>query len=183
MRVTLYNFIFHITATNKRRRNKITFFKDLKGNWIDDPPKIMEHTYTYFQHAFTTTHDKSNWNYIKSYPLNYKNNDLSSLDNPLTPSEIRNTIFSFKPFKSPDPDELHSFFFQKYWYIINSSVTNLFQQAFESGSLPDGINNTFLYLIPKILNANNLQNFRPIGLCNTIYKVVTKITSNRKNPT
>lgn len=59
---------FHITATNKKRRNKIIFFKDSEENWIDGPPKIMEHTYSYFQHAFTSNYDNLNWNSIKYDP-------------------------------------------------------------------------------------------------------------------
>lgn len=31
----------------------------------------------------------------------------------------------------------------------------------------------------KIPNANNLKNFRAIGLCNTAYKVIIKIIANR----
>lgn len=43
-------------------------------------------------------------------------------------------------------------------------------------------NNTYIGLIPKSDNANNLKNFRLIGLCNTIYKIVTKIIANRLKP-
>lgn len=60
---------FHISATNKIRKNKIAFFKDSEGNWIDDPPKIMDHTYSYFQQGFTTIHTYSNWFSIRSDPL------------------------------------------------------------------------------------------------------------------
>lgn len=39
-----------------------------------------------------------------------------------------------------------------------------------------------LFLIPKIPNANHLHNFRPIGLCNTIYKIITKTIANCIKP-
>lgn len=61
---------FHLSATNKRRINKIFFLKDLNGNWIDDPLKIMDHTYSYFQQVFTMNHDNSNLNSIKDDLLN-----------------------------------------------------------------------------------------------------------------
>lgn len=154
----------------------------MDGNGIDDPLQIMEHTYSYFQLVFTTNHDNSNWKSIKSDPLTHKCIDLSSLDKSIPPYEIRDAIFSFKPFKSPGPDGLHSFFFQKYWPIIKPFVTNLCINVFESGTLPLGTNDTYLCLIPKNFNVNNLKNLRPIGLCNTIYKVVTKIIANRLKP-
>lgn len=77
---------------------------------------------------------------------------------------------------------IYTLFFQKYWEVLKPSVIDLCCQAFDSGSLPEGINDTYLCLIPKFSNANNLKNFRPIGLCNTIYKVITKTIANRLKP-
>lgn len=44
------------------------------------------------------------------------------------------------------------------------------------------MNETLLCLILKCPQASMLKNFRPIGLCNTIYKTVTKIPLNRIKP-
>ena len=40
-------------------------------------------------------------------------------------------------------------------------------------------NSSFLALIPKEIGASNFSRFRPISLCNTGYKLVTKIIANR----
>lgn len=61
-------------------------------------------------------------------------------------------------------------------------MISLYQDVFNSGRIPDDINNTLLCLIPKILNTNNLKIFRPIGLCNTINKIITKVITNRLKP-
>lgn len=44
------------------------------------------------------------------------------------------------------------------------------------------MNETLLCLIPKCPQASMLKNFRPIGLCNIVYKTVTKIIVNRIKP-
>ena len=36
-----------------------------------------------------------------------------------------------------------------------------------------------IVLIPKKLGSETISHFRPISLCNTIYKIVTKILVNR----
>lgn len=53
------------------------------------------------------------------------------------------------------------------------------QQAFEQGSFPENFNNTLTVLIPKIDKLENFSHFRPISLCNVIYKIITKVIATR----
>ena len=41
------------------------------------------------------------------------------------------------------------------------------------------MNETLLVLIPKVEQPENLREFRPISLCDVIYKIITKIIANR----
>lgn len=41
------------------------------------------------------------------------------------------------------------------------------------------INHTFITLIPKVENPESANNFRPISLCSTIYKIIAKVLANR----
>lgn len=41
------------------------------------------------------------------------------------------------------------------------------------------INSTFVALIPKLDNPSTFNDFRPISLCNCIYKIIAKIIANR----
>lgn len=76
----------------------------------------MNHTRNYFLNIFTT-YVITDWSIIKIDKEIFHNIDLSSLDDPLKNHEIRNEIFSFKPYKAPGPDGLHPFFFKKYWQL------------------------------------------------------------------
>ena len=44
------------------------------------------------------------------------------------------------------------------------------------------INQTFIALIPKTDNPTSINHYRPISLCNTIYKIISKILANRLKP-
>lgn len=109
---------FHITASNRRRRNKITYFKDDSGQWLNDQHFIMSHIYNYFNNIFSTSHSTTDWNIVKCNLSSFHMYDLTTLDKPLSYREITRAIFSFKPFKAPGPNGLYPFFYQKYWHIV-----------------------------------------------------------------
>lgn len=106
----------------------------------------------------------------------------NTLDLPLRDSEIIIAVKSFKPTKSPGPDGLHPLFFQRYWDIVGNNTISLCRDIFHTSVIPLGLNKTYLCLIPKSNNASCLKNFRPIGLCNTLYKIITKIIANHLKP-
>ena len=56
------------------------------------------------------------------------------------------------------------------------------QKIFADRRLPEDLNYTHIALIPKIQGPETLGNYRPISLCNTVYKVVTKIIVARLRP-
>ena len=55
-------------------------------------------------------------------------------------------------------------------------------EFFTHGKLLKQINHTFIALIPKVDNPLQTQQFRPISLCNTIYKTISKLLVNRLRP-
>ena len=48
-----------------------------------------------------------------------------------------------------------------------------------SATIPSGWNDTIIVMIPKVENPNKVAQFRPISLCNVVYKAISKMLSNR----
>ena len=52
-------------------------------------------------------------------------------------------------------------------------------RALQGNRLSSTLNDTFITLVPKLPNPERVQQLRPIGLCNVVYKLITKCIVNR----
>lgn len=62
---------------------------------------------------------------------------------------------------------------------IGRNVTRLVFLILNGGSMDPSLDYNFIYLVPKHCNSISITNFRPISLCNFIYKLVSKIFVNK----
>jgi hypothetical protein len=81
--------------------------------------------------------------------------------------------------KAPGPDGFIALFYKKYWNIVKDVVISSVWDFFENSHLLKEQNHTFIALIPKKLGASTIHQFRPISLYNIIYKIISKILTNR----
>ena len=174
---------YHTSTLIRRRYNKIAKIRNSVGEWIVESDLIRTHIQHGFTQLFSTSHLTSISNFTA--PLlgpSISENDATDLADPVTPRDIKLSLWSFKPFKAPGPDGLHPGFFQRCWAQVGDSVVKEVTNIFSSGKMPRYLNKTLISLIPKCIGPETLNQYRPISLCNTVYKVVTRIIVNRIRP-
>ena len=66
-------------------------------------------------------------------------------------------------------------FFQVYLEVVKVDIVKEVQEFFEAKMLLKELNSTFLVLIPKTPGANTMDQFRPSSLCNSFYKIISKV--------
>jgi ribonuclease HI len=108
--------------------------------------------------------------------------EANSIASPPLDSEILSALNSMKSFKAPGNDGLHAGFFQRFWMIVGPSVKTAVKNIFSTGIMPPNLNQTLIALVPKQQGPETLNHYRPISLCNTVYKIITKLLVLRIKP-
>lgn len=82
-------------------------------------------------------------------------------------------------FKAPGPDGFQPVFYQDCWDVVGESVNKFVLDFFETRQLPPKIKDALVVPIPKIGKPEKISQFRPISLCNVLFKTITKTMVNR----
>lgn len=93
--------------------------------------------------------------------------------------EIKEALFQLHPDKALGPDGFLASFFQRFWGILGDEVHEAIEELWNTGNLLREINTTFIALVPKKEDANSLDDFQPISLCNTLYQILSKAMPTR----
>ena len=83
---------------------------------------------------------------------------------------------------SPGPDGLNAAFYKSAWPWISNDIHTLVSDFYTSAFMHPEVNQTFIALIPKKMEHMLPQDFRPISLCNVIYKIIAKSLADRLKP-
>uniref|UniRef100_A0A453E7K8 Reverse transcriptase domain-containing protein n=1 Tax=Aegilops tauschii subsp. strangulata TaxID=200361 RepID=A0A453E7K8_AEGTS len=101
---------------------------------------------------------------------------------PFSEEEVSNALFQIGPIKAPGTDGLPARFFQRNRAVLKIEIIAAVLDLFKSGVMPEGVNDTTIVLIPKVPHPKELKDFRPVSLCNVLYKIVSKCLVNRLRP-
>ncbi|GLT58322.1 hypothetical protein SLA2020_312230 [Shorea laevis] len=175
---------FHITTMKHRSMNRIHGLRNPEGEWTTDSMHLKNMVTNYFSSLFSSSAAHS---FHDSYALIHTATPHSwdpsdNLAMPPSLLKIRRAIFSMKAFKAPGPDGTHPFFYQRMWHSVKDTILLDIQQIFMTGTVPPNWNECLITLIPNVNSPETINQFRPIGLCNINYKIVSKIIVHRLKP-
>lgn len=174
--------IFHSSTRQRRIVNRITKIKSSEGTIIEDRNQIATDAVKYYERIL------NNW---EGSNLGSKNDIIAnilkiiideqnkSLGARFSKAEVEIALMKMNSDMAPSADGFPTAFFQKCWYFISDEVTEALEGVINLGNMLKEINNTFFTLIPKKDKVENFDDFRPIALCNIIFKLLTKTLANR----
>jgi hypothetical protein len=173
---------FHRRASRRKKKNRISKLKRADGSWTVDAKEMEEITRTFFQDLYSKD-DNTDHKIITDLLQCCVDEEMNDrLCAPFSEKEISDALFQIGPLKAPGPDGFPARFLQRNWDILREDVVVAVQKFFSDGVMPEQVNDTAIVLIPKKDNPEEIKDFRPISLCNVVFKVVSKCLVNRLRP-
>ncbi|KAI0522499.1 hypothetical protein KFK09_004878 [Dendrobium nobile] len=105
--------------------------------------------------------------------------DQKLLEAKLTFEEVEGILEQLGGNTALGNDGVTNSFIKAYWGIIKTDFWKAIKHFSVNGEFNEEWKETFIVLIPKVSNPILPSNYRPISLCNKVYKVAAKIIQNR----
>ena len=155
----------HITQQRELEEHILKFYQQLyKANsQVEDNTMAREDCFTFLKSKVTPAHN-------------------AELLKPITQEEVSEAVKQLPAGKAPGTDAIPAEFYQELWADIDSDIFNFVSESITQASISAELNVSKIALLPKTEDRSRIQNFRPISLLNTLYKVVAKIYTNRMKP-
>lgn len=78
-----------------------------------------------------------------------------------------------------EPNGVPTIFYQKHWKIMKTEVITTCLHILNEQGIITPLNHTYIALILNIGKPRKATTYRPISLCNVIYRIVAKTIANR----
>lgn len=172
---------FHKFAFGRRSANAIWHIEE-NGNTIHSTENIKTATVNFFGELYErkdVVGIEAQLEFIDQYPRMMEEEDLNKMKERVGPDEIRGVLKSFVADKSPGPDGWTPDFFLHFYEDFIMEITDMVEEARLTGRIHGAIKSTFLILIRKNKGKLSFNDYRRISLCNTLYKIISKLIADR----
>jgi hypothetical protein len=93
---------------------------------------------------------------------------------PFVEEDVRLALSQMHTLKSPGSYGYLVVFYKKSWPAIGQEVCKVVLHFLNGASFDEAINSKNIVLIPKVTSPTTLTKYRPISLCNVLYKFIVK---------
>jgi len=176
---------FHNYAKGRKSANTIWNLKIDEGREAKTFESLSALGQSHFQSLFADQGEATIVEVIKTTQCFHRyveEEEAEQVMDPVTKEEVESVIKSMAKEKSPGPDGWTVEIFLHFFELIGEEITEVVEESIKNGEIYSPFNATFIALIPKKEAPETFEDFRPISLCNSIYKIIAKVIALRIKP-
>lgn len=176
---------FHKFASARRTRNSIWRMEDSSGTPLYSQADISAAATSFFSAQYKRQQNDIYdmlWA-VNHLPIMFDDAANEDFLRPISEGELTNIIKGFKKDKSPGPDGIPVEFYSHFYDLLKNDLLNMVNATCQSGSINSALSATFIALIPKKVKSSSFGDYRPIALCNALYKIISKLIAERMKKT
>jgi ribonuclease HI len=170
---------FHAWASHRRRVNTIKRVADAEERVWTKEEDIGGAFVSYYKQLFTSEGTEGKDEFLEGMQARVTRSMNAKLIRRFEECEVDRALAQMHPLKSPGPDGFSACFYQHSWSTVRKDVCQAVLDFLNNGHFDEAINVTNIALIPKKKKPTRVTEFRPISLCNVIYKLIAKVLANR----
>jgi hypothetical protein len=106
----------------------------------------------------------------------------TQLEGPINTDEVQSALRAGARHRAPGIDGLSLEFYTANWETIKMDLTELLNHMFQQNHIPPRLKQGTIICLPKSHESCNPDDFRPISLLNTDYKLLARILASRLRP-
>ena len=170
---------FHAKASTRYQKNMIEGIYDKAGVWQEDESVVEMIFKDYYSELFASSNPNEFPDLLEAIQSKVTENMNSRLRREFQSSVLYQTLKQMYLLKAPGLDGMPPLFFQQFWPTVSEVVVKIVLDFLNCGVSPLDLNDTHIMLIPKTKNPKRVTEYRPISLCNVVYKLASKTLANR----
>ena len=174
---------FYNLEKKNSSNNTIKELKTQNGDYVTSNKEILAEQYKFYDKLYES--DNISEDNIKTYLSKIDNiNKLNEqeaklLEGEITELECKDALKNMKTNKSPGSDGIPVEFYLTFWENVKQMLLESINSAYHIGELSTTQKIGILSLIFKKSDKTLLENWRPISLLNTDYKILAHTLANR----
>lgn len=173
---------FHNYANQRRITNSIWKIKDAGGELDSDKKYLEKDAVQHFKEVYSKDRAVSfeaQMKILQHIPRFFSEEEGVKVGEEVSLDEIERALNCFGKSKSPGPDGWTVECFLHFFEMLGKDLLDAVDFSRINGYIACSVNATFIALIPKREKPESYDDYRPISLCNLVYKLIYKIISLR----
>lgn len=169
---------FHQAILRRRTRNKISH-PESNGQVVNSVDGIKNILKNHISNLFSERNDVGLFKIPQGFFKSLSEKDMVDLDRDISLDEILLALKQSSDNKALVPNGINFGVIKEVWKEIQDKVMEFIKEFEISGTLPKGMNSSFITLVPKVHNPKSVKDYRPISLINCSMKLLSKLLANR----